>query len=688
MQDLDGFWTGCKTDAAPTKPPAPHRIESSAPIPLTEKIARFRQTRLFSELSLDDLRALAEAAQVMNVLAGHEVVRQGEPGDSLFVVTRGLLRAIVQEEGREAELGDIHKGGFFGEFALLEESTRSASVVAVTASQMLRLDRDAWQMLASRQPMLNDRLRKTLERRKVENSPPPPPTPRMLSVMLGKFFSHLPESELEQARDALEWIWLPMGETLFRQGDPGDAMYFVLSGCLRIFTQDEENLPVQIGEVRQGESVGEMSLLSGAPRVASAKAVLDSALLRLSPEAFEQILQRSPEAMDHFRQLILARIASSMGEERRNIPSAKCTVSSDDVERVLRTEDPIVRNFKITQCYHRLALDIRNLVGEDDVNWLAFGAHASNTAGYAIRKEEIPHRKLYKGLHRSAEVSSLGKLISRLVTGSFVLRYANRVQQRTAEAIGDGNLRIFADMAPVIVRFLELVRYDSTFDKMKIESFRQTLKGGEAQEEGQEMLGLALAAWYEAAHEPNPQRRSQLVLLGNVRMGWHEQVRVQPDIEEALGAPLWNRVGDELSLYLRRRLFALPNLLREPLLRVVQVIEPTLLKAASVAIKQGVTRNLMRYRMPKEEIRLGRDLIAQNGKKLFPVHLQTIEHPELKELLASLGGEQREKTGRGATDWADFKQRMEFIIALFRSRQSDTSLFSTPIPQRPVGDDA
>ena len=649
-------------------------------IPLPEKIARLRQTLLFGELALDDIRELAEAAEGVSVGAGEEVVRQGDAGDALFIVTRGLLRAKGHKEKLETTLGDINKGAFFGEFALLEESVRSASVVAVTATQLLRLNRDAWKTLSQRAPELDSRLRMTLERRRQENHSLAPPSATSLTSEIRNIFPQLPPDVLESIRDAIEWVWLPMGETLLHQGDPGDAMYFVLSGRLLIFVQDGTNHPIHIGEAGAGDSVGEIALLSGAPRMASAKASLDTALLRLSPQAFDQILQSAPEAMDHFRNLVLARIVSGIQDNNSASSRMIDAVTPEDVENVLRTEDFVLRNFKITQSYHRLAMEIRNLLGDDDINWLAFGAHASNTAGYAIRQEEIPLRGIYEGLHRNAKIGRLAKLLSRLVTGSFVVRYANRVQERMADAISDGNLRIFADMAPVIVRFLELVRHDSMFDKAKIDAFRRTLKGGEAREDGQEMLGLALAAWYEAAHETDPRRRSQLVLLGNARMGWHEQVRVQPDIEEALGAPLWTRVGDELSLFLQRRLSALPKPFRISLLRIVKVIEPTLLNAASLAIKQGVTRNLMRYRMPNEEIRLGRNLVPQKGKALYPAHLETIDHPELKALLASFGTKENDGKGRGASDWAVFEERMEFIVALFRSRQNDSSLFETPLP--------
>lgn len=318
--------------------------------------------------------------------------------------------------------------------------------------------------------------------------------------------------------------------------------------------------------------------------------------------------------------------------------------------------------------------------GGREVNWLAFGAHASKTAGFAIRKEEVPLQEIYEALHRAPGLGPIARAAGRALATSFIARYANRMLERTSEAISDGNLRIFADMAPVIVRFLDLVRHDRCFDRAKIEGFRATLKPGPPEEDGQEILGLALTAWYQAAHEQDPKRRSEFVLLGNARMGWHEQLRVQPDIAEALGSPLRLRVGDELSLFLRQRLHGGPELLRRPLLRAVHRLEPILLEAASAALKRIITRRMMRLRLPDGDVHLGRDLALQPGSFLFPPELRVLTLPELLALAARFAPDEAAGAGTGATDWADFGQRMTFIVPLFRSRQHNTALFDAPLP--------
>ena len=650
-------------------------------ISIGEKIARLRHTLLFGDMSPQALRSVALSAEDVSVEQGATVVHEGEPGDAMYVVTRGLLRAQRRlESGRDEVLGDLNKGGFFGEFALLESRPRTATVQAVTASQLLRLSRASMQLHFAAYPELAARVKATLERRrKVERHPFRPQREAMLDRLVA-LLAGVERSALEALGKEIEWLWLPAGETLLREGEPGDAVFFVLDGRLRVFTRGAGGAVVAIGEVGKGESIGEMALLSGAPRSASASAVLDTQLLRLSPEVFDSLLADHPEVMDSFRQVMLARVALRERAEARSVRSpARRPVTLEDCEQVMRTRDLVLRNLKITQSYHRLALDLIDLLGPQDLNWLAFGAHASKTAGYAIRKEEIPGYELYGALAQARYLGPVLQRVTRFVGESFLMRNVDRVLERTSAAISDGNLRIFADMAPVIVRFIELVRGDASCDQPKMDAFRATLKPGPSDGEGQEILGLALAAWYEAAHEHDPKRKSELVLLGNARVGWHEQIRVQPDIVEALGSPLRMRLGDELGQALDQRLRRLPAPLRFTLRRGANALEPLLLDAAASALRRIMTRRMMRLRLPYESLRLGADVTAGRGKDLYPPELRELTHPDLKALMERFARADASARGSGAADWTSLEQRMNYIIHFFRSRQKSLELFTAPL---------
>jgi NTE family protein len=84
------------------------------------------------------------------------------------------------------------------------------------------------------------------------------------------------------------------GEWLFRQGDPGDSLYIVLTGRLEIVIESGPE-PKVIRVLGRGDSVGELALLTESPRSASVRARRDSELLHVTREHFAKLLEQRPE---------------------------------------------------------------------------------------------------------------------------------------------------------------------------------------------------------------------------------------------------------------------------------------------------------------------------------------------------------------------------------------------------------
>ncbi|WP_018259726.1 patatin-like phospholipase family protein [Methylobacterium sp. WSM2598] len=113
-------------------------------------------------------------------------------------------------------------------------------------------------------------------------------------------------------RARLEPIAVPGGAVLFEQDAPADALYALVSGAIGISARDPltgEARPV--ARVRPPETVGEMALLSGEPRSATATVLRDSALLRLSKRAFDDLVARHPATMLYFARLLASRLRSA-----------------------------------------------------------------------------------------------------------------------------------------------------------------------------------------------------------------------------------------------------------------------------------------------------------------------------------------------------------------------------------------
>src|SRR4029078_6741752 len=97
-----------------------------------------------------------------------------------------------------------------------------------------------------------------------------------------------------------------------REGDAGDALYVVVSGRLSVVVGTTPHDERSIAEIGRGETVGEMALLTGAPRSATVRALRDSVLLRLSKASLDALIERHPKATMALARVIVKRLEHSI----------------------------------------------------------------------------------------------------------------------------------------------------------------------------------------------------------------------------------------------------------------------------------------------------------------------------------------------------------------------------------------
>jgi small-conductance mechanosensitive channel len=117
-------------------------------------------------LSAEARRVLAERTRFLDYGPGQAVVRQGERGETLYLVARGEVSVRVQLEGGEREVARLGRGALFGEMSVLTGEPRTASVVALGDAALLAVDRDAFERILSAEPDLAQRLAETIARRR------------------------------------------------------------------------------------------------------------------------------------------------------------------------------------------------------------------------------------------------------------------------------------------------------------------------------------------------------------------------------------------------------------------------------------------------------------------------------------------------------------------------------------------
>jgi CRP-like cAMP-binding protein len=127
----------------------------------SDLVAHLAEVPLFAKCSRRDLDHVARELEVIDVPSGTSIVRQGDAGDSFYVLLDG--DAVVERNGRN--VGELHAGSFFGELAILDPAPRNADVVATSDVQVARLTVGPFRKLLHEVPAMNERLLAGLARR-------------------------------------------------------------------------------------------------------------------------------------------------------------------------------------------------------------------------------------------------------------------------------------------------------------------------------------------------------------------------------------------------------------------------------------------------------------------------------------------------------------------------------------------
>jgi anion transporter len=122
-------------------------------------------------------------------------------------------------------------------------------------------------------------------------------------------FSGLSREDMAKILGNLEEESVKAGTRIFSQGDKGNAFYLIHSGAVRIVLESTDGREETIAVLGPQECFGEMALLSAEPRSATVIAVKDTALWKLSREAWDELIERHPSWLLHFCAILSQRLS-------------------------------------------------------------------------------------------------------------------------------------------------------------------------------------------------------------------------------------------------------------------------------------------------------------------------------------------------------------------------------------------
>lgn len=242
-----------------------------------------RRTPLFSDLDPASLEALIGRCELVELPPTGTLFRQGDPGNTLYVVAEGSVD-VISEGPPRVTLSTLGEGAFFGEIALVTDQVRSATIEAREHTQLIAIARDVVSELLAEHPDVLNVLLRFLRQRLVETLTETSP-----------LFAPFVATERRALASRFELLEVEPETRLVAEGERSPALYIILSGTAEVMR--EAGGPRRLAALGRGDIFGEVSLLTRQPAIASVWTRTKTWLLGLPAQVFGEVIMTHPQVL-------------------------------------------------------------------------------------------------------------------------------------------------------------------------------------------------------------------------------------------------------------------------------------------------------------------------------------------------------------------------------------------------------
>jgi len=248
---------------------------------------------ILSILEDEELEQLIEEMTMVSYSMGENIVKEGEPGNCAYLIYSGRARVFRPgSDGKPITLGTLSRGDLFGEFSIIKQDVRNASVRASGDVVLFRIDRDDFQKLLNENPELRPLFETYMQDIAVINFL------RLTTFMVG-----IPTKQVVSLLQQLETVSFQAGETIIQEGDSGDRIYIIKSGEVNaVKNLDGEDKLLRY--LNEGDYFGERALMLDEPRAASVIATQDTECYSLSRDSFNKLIESAPKVREQMLEQI------------------------------------------------------------------------------------------------------------------------------------------------------------------------------------------------------------------------------------------------------------------------------------------------------------------------------------------------------------------------------------------------
>ena len=258
---------------------------------------------LLAGMSTLQLREFMLESEVLAPKRGQVLFRKGDYSNSFYCILEGEVLVEVTDRSEQRETVTLKRGEFIGELGLISGRRRSSTARAGENCILIEAPRRSMLRLMGTVESVRRRIDQTALRRAVRAYVAP----------------SIPDTELDELVREAAVRTFSAGETLFKEGDRPDGLHLVRRGSLTI-SRLIAGKEVVLSYVAAGNYVGEMALVSDAPRSATVRAAVPTETVVLPPAAFQSVLKRNVGLRGEVEARVLERLAQNVHREAQPDP--------------------------------------------------------------------------------------------------------------------------------------------------------------------------------------------------------------------------------------------------------------------------------------------------------------------------------------------------------------------------------
>jgi CRP-like cAMP-binding protein len=237
-----------------------------------------------SVLPSESLTTLADSLQHETYGPGDPIIREGDAGDRFCFIESGhCVVEITEESGMVHEAAHLGTGDFFGEVALVQPVSRTATVRATEVVEVLSLAREPFLALLDELDVSNEEVLTQIR--------------NAAFVRNHRFFATVAPSQMGDLLSRLKEREVTPGEVVVEQGDTGRTLYLIREGTCAVDHTADDGSTREVAKLSSGDHFGEIALLRDGVRTATVRAETPSVLLEVPNDLFRDVLLKNFEAV-------------------------------------------------------------------------------------------------------------------------------------------------------------------------------------------------------------------------------------------------------------------------------------------------------------------------------------------------------------------------------------------------------